>query len=236
MLKITFYLFVVICLCSCSALNKTAKYKLNDGIYRIYAIRAERAYVSIEGDSAVVVPITGKRDGHYTFDTSQTEVYTSTIKSAGGDEIIRNFYHPSFDVDVLAIPFKYRPSIKGFPNQLDVNYSGALYLGYRTDKYQLNYERNPLDVYTRSVNHFGLSAGLIVGLGATDMNQWVTLNNINIEYEGLIFMKGLAITAALQNLTFGVALGTDNLLDKNHIYWIYQNKPWIGLTVGLNIN
>lgn len=223
-------------MCGCAALNKTAKYKLNDGIYRVYAFDNEKAYVSTEGDSIAVVPVLSKKGKQYVFDTNHTDYYSGTIKSYGEDEIYRNFYHPSFDIDVLTIPFKYRPLVSGFPNQLDVSYNGALYIGYRTDKYRVSYTRNPLGVYTRSINHFGLSAGACLGLGSTAMNEWVTLNRINIEYNGLVFIKGLALTAALDNLTFGIVFGTDDLLDKNHKYWIYQDKPWLGLSIGLNLN
>ena len=38
------------------------------------------------------------------------------------------------------------------------------------------------------------------------------------------------------NITAGLALGFDNLLDKNKKIWIYENKYWIGLTFGLNLN
>ena len=58
-------------------------------------------YVSTEGDSTLVIPVVSKKGKHYVFDTTQTDVYTSTLKTFGEDEIIRNFYHPSFDIDVL---------------------------------------------------------------------------------------------------------------------------------------
>ncbi|MBS1587331.1 MAG: hypothetical protein JSS82_17490 [Bacteroidetes bacterium] len=224
-------------LTGCSVINKTAKFRLNDGVYRTSLLKPDRVYVSTEGDTTIAVEVTSKHGKKYTFDTSNKTKYTPIMKELGKeDEIVDNLYQPSFDVDVLTIPFKYRPATRNFPNQLNVTYNGAVYVGYRTDKYQLNYERNPLDVYTRKLSHFGLSAGLILGLGSTDMNQYVTENKISIEYEGLVFIKGLGITAAVENLNFGITVGTDHLFDRNHIYWIYQNKLWLGLAIGLNIN
>lgn len=40
----------------------------------------------------------------------------------------------------------------------------------------------------------------------------------------------------VNNLTVGVGVGWDYLTDRDKAIWIYQNKPWIGVTIGLNIN
>ncbi|MBX9852704.1 MAG: hypothetical protein K2X86_13240 [Cytophagaceae bacterium] len=34
----------------------------------------------------------------------------------------------------------------------------------------------------------------------------------------------------------GLALGFGYLTDHNNDIWIYQNKPWIGVLAGLNLN
>ena len=81
-----------------------------------------------------------------------------------------------------------------------------------------------------------LSFGLFAGLGATTMNTFVTNNGVSSEYDGVLFTKGIAVMAGVGNLTFGLAFGIDHLMDNNHKTWIYQAKPWLGLTVGLNLN
>ncbi|MEJ7681528.1 MAG: hypothetical protein WKG06_27495 [Segetibacter sp.] len=52
----------------------------------------------------------------------------------------------------------------------------------------------------------------------------------------LCIPNGLAAIVGINNLSVGFLLGTDYLLDKNKRFWIYQGKPWLGLSVGLNIN
>ncbi|HNU42133.1 MAG TPA: hypothetical protein PKH83_06555 [Cyclobacteriaceae bacterium] len=42
--------------------------------------------------------------------------------------------------------------------------------------------------------------------------------------------------AGPNTLTVGFALGWDYMADENKTIWIYQNKPWFGLSIGLNIN
>ncbi len=68
------------------------------------------------------------------------------------------------------------------------------------------------------------------------MNPYVTNNQVNSEYDGLVIPNGLAAIVGINNLSVGILLGTDYLLDRNKRFWIYQGKPWVGLSVGLNIN
>ena len=78
--------------------------------------------------------------------------------------------------------------------------------------------------------------GVFTGIGATSINEHVTRNAVNIQYDGLVNPSGLAAILAVDKLTFGLTFVYDHLLDKNHNLWIYQGKPWIGLGVGLNLN
>lgn len=56
------------------------------------------------------------------------------------------------------------------------------------------------------------------------------------EYDGIVWTKGVAGIFAINTFTIGVSLGFDNLLDQNRTVWIYESKPWIGFTFGLNLN
>jgi hypothetical protein len=90
--------------------------------------------------------------------------------------------------------------------------------------------------YKRRIQHYGYSYGAFLGMGATAMNPWVTGNNISDEYDGFVITKGVALNMAFNSFTFGLALGFDHLLDRNHSLWLYQGKPWTGVTLGLNLN
>lgn len=39
-----------------------------------------------------------------------------------------------------------------------------------------------------------------------------------------------------KSLTVGLGVGWDNLLDRDKDIWVYQSKPWYGLTLSLNLN
>ncbi|MFN3840039.1 MAG: hypothetical protein ACK4RF_04960 [Cyclobacteriaceae bacterium] len=68
------------------------------------------------------------------------------------------------------------------------------------------------------------------------ISPWTTNNQITDEYDGFILSRGLSAMAGINNLTVGVAIGWDYLTDRDKVVWIYQNKPWVGLMIGLNIN
>ncbi len=68
------------------------------------------------------------------------------------------------------------------------------------------------------------------------MNPWVTNDRITIEYDGVVWTKGITGILGLNRFSVGVAAGWDDLLDRNKPYWIYQRKPWAGFALGLNLN
>jgi hypothetical protein len=219
---------------SCSAIKETSRHQMETGIYRLKNQQNKNHYVVIEEKSIVLHPVTRTKAG-WVADTS----VASTIQLEDSDPANRRpvtFINRSFDLDILTILFKYRPYISGFPNQLTTNFNTAGFMGYRSDLYILSYDKNPLNSYQRRMNHFGYSVGFFGGLGSTQMNQFVTNDNVPSEYDGVVITKGIAGLVGIGNTTFGAALGLDHLMDKNYKVWIYQAKLWTGFTVGLNLN
>ncbi|MDX5480835.1 MAG: hypothetical protein LPK07_04055, partial [Hymenobacteraceae bacterium] len=66
--------------------------------------------------------------------------------------------------------------------------------------------------------------------------EFVTQGAIGYEYEGMVWLNGIAGIVGVNNITLGLAVGLDHLFDRNRHDWIYQHKPWIGLAFGLNLN
>lgn len=223
-------------LTGCAVLQESSKYDFSEGLYRTTLVGSNRDKVYMEpaGDTFQVIP----------YDKSQKEIDRSaavlSYPALSPENPLRSrpqhFIKPSLDLDVLTIPFKYRPSVSGFPQQLNTNFNGALYLGYRADRYRLSYRKSPLGLFKRRVTHTGYSLGVLCGLGSTAVNPWVTGNRVESEYDGLVINTGLAFITALNNLSFGIGAGTDYLADANSRHWIYQGKPWLGVMFGLNLN
>jgi ABC-type transport system substrate-binding protein len=141
----------------------------------------------------------------------------------------------TFDVDVLTVPFKIRPSVKGFPEQLNADFDAALYLGRRRDNYTIK------NVKTRGNSKLQLTGagygyGGFIGLGSVTMNPYVTQPAIDYEYNGFVLNGGLAGIYDAKRFNIGLAIGTDFLVDKNRSSWIYHGKPWVGVLFGIDLN
>jgi len=136
----------------------------------------------------------------------------------------------------LTIPLKFRPMTSGVPGQLNTEINASAYFGLRTDRFTIEYAQNPLGKQERVVKHFGFSFGGLTGLGNTLVSPTTTNDQTEQEYDGIVWTKGVAGIFALNSVTIGLSLGFDNLLDQNRSIWIYESKPWIGFTFGLNLN
>ena len=235
--RIVFIILISVYFSSCTVLQENSKYNFNDGIYKTRRFSHNQVYVlKIDDDTLAVFPVLQFKDSTAIL-TKQRVNYTSTQKKFKDNKVSHSFYRPSFDVDAMTIPFKYRPAEYILPNQLTTNFNGALFGGYRIDAYKVNYKRTPLNVYKQKVKHVGYSGGVFAGIGNTFVDEWsLKKPNINIQYEGMILITGLAANVAIEKLTVGVSLGPDFLLDKYHTQWIYEGKPCVGFIIGLDIN
>ncbi len=220
---------------SCKTGRETSKYQLSDGYYKgtTFSNQHNTVYIDNSEDTISIYLIQRQTKS---IDTLNEFKKTFPQLSSDFSLLPATFKQASFDIDFLTIPFKYRPVQKDFPRQFNTNLNGALYLGYRSDIYQLRYIKTPLKNFTRQTLHYGLSFGLFTGLGGTTMNPSVTTNQITAEYDGAVWSKGIAGIIGINNFTIGLAFGYDDLLDNNKKKWLYQSKPWLGLAFGLNIN
>lgn len=141
----------------------------------------------------------------------------------------------TFDLDVLTIPFKIRPSVAGFPEQLNANFNAAMYFGRRVDRFTIQTERRGRTPKTR-LRGTGYGYGGFVGIGSEAVNPFVTNNRIDYEYDGFVINGGVAGIYDAKRFNLGLALGADFLVDRNRRDWIYQGKPWIGVLFGINLN
>jgi hypothetical protein len=220
---------------SCALYRTSPKYEFKDEFYTVKHKKEQYPiYVHNTGDTVKLYSIS-RSNQVYKIDTSK---YKAVILPVNTDKIIdsRSFMRNSFDIDFLTIIVKYRPVSHDFPNQFNTNLNGAAYLGYRKDIYRIDYHQNKLGFYNRHITHYGISLGGFAGMGATAINEWTTSPSLNKEYDGVVFTKGIAAILGIDKLNFGLAVGWDNLLDKYKSQWIYQNKAWYGITLGLNLN
>lgn len=236
MKKCIFLSFLMaIVLGSCSVIQRTAKSELTDGYYtQKTATRKTKVYVDIKEDVIKIYP-TKIIDKKIEVDTgSNFNQYIAELKNIEPFDF--KLTQNSLDIDFLTIPLKLRKAQHRVPAQLNTNLNGAVYLGYRTDVYKVNYKINPLKIAQRQTNHFGYSFGIFSGFGNTFLSPTNTNNVLQQEYDGIVWSKGIAGIIGINNISIGLTVGFDNLLDKNKSLWIYEKKPWFGLAFGLNLN
>lgn len=212
----------IILLSSCTSIEQIHKNELSDGSYK-QIDRIKNKSVQIENINDTIAVYYNAMQG------INLPMYNSKQENI-------QFKKLSFDVDLITIPVKYRPSIKGIPNQLTTDINASIYLSIRNDSYKINYSKSISGLHKRKIHHVGFSIGGIFGIGNTLVNEHYTSSQITNEYQGIVLSKGIAGIVAINNYTIGLSYGSDQLLDKNRLFWVYQQKPWFGLTLGLNIN
>ncbi|GAB3635316.1 hypothetical protein GCM10027422_09060 [Hymenobacter arcticus] len=141
-----------------------------------------------------------------------------------------------FDFDIFTLPFKVRPGREGVPAQLNTNFNAALYLGRRLDFFHLTRHRTPSGRAVPLVRTVGLGYGLFTGLGSADISADLTRGHATTDYEGFVVHSGAAVIYDARVFNVGAAVGIDRLLGADASYWLYQQKVWVGLLFGLNLN
>jgi hypothetical protein len=193
----------------------------------------QRVYVEIE-ESGLTAYSVIHLNNENKIDTVDKNFFPQKIDMPGKEEAI--FHKHSLDFDFMTIPLKLRPAQSNVPAQLNTHLNGALYAGYRNDRFRVGYNTDPLMRSELKTNHFGISIGVFSGIGGTFMSPTTTNFKIDKEYDGVVWCNGLAVFIGVNRFTVGLAAGIDHLTDSNRFLWIYQNKPWLGLSFGLNLN
>jgi len=208
-------------LAQCNSIDNAAQYQLRSDTYKFRqpACHYTKMYVKIEGDTAFVMPI------------DKNGVATEPVQ-LGTDEM---FLKQTLDIDVMIIPFKFRPITDGVPRQLSTDFNGNLYLGYRVDRFRIHMKKTPAG-WDKQLMHRAVTVGAFGGIGSSPIKATTTNNKTTDDYNGLTLSRGLAVMFGVNNLTVGVGVGWDYLTDRDKHIWVYQNKAWFGLTLSLNLN
>lgn len=231
-LKLYHFLAGLILIQGCALFTAAPDRIIEEGYYdiRYPALTDEKIFVMEMEDSVVI----------YLFDEKDQEEIRDIISLPGEiteDQYMAvSFRKSSFDLDLLSFLFKYRPVRYDMPRQLNSELSGVLFAGYRRDIYSVDYVPGLPGNMRQELSHTGFSLGLFSGFGSTFVNPWVTSGSIDSEYDGVVWMNGVAVLLATPNVNIAVGMGLDYLLDGNRHYWIYQHRPWLGFAVGIDLN
>jgi hypothetical protein len=136
-LKSLLAIYAVTVLIGCGITRSPSKDSFTDGYYnsKLNGKQTKKYYLTTSGDSIKVYPAD-------IAEQKNADTVKSIIASFPPNKMPFNFRKYKFrtlglDLDVISVVFKYRPAVKNFPAQLNNNFNGAIYAGYRTDNYFL---------------------------------------------------------------------------------------------------
>lgn len=141
----------------------------------------------------------------------------------------------ALDIDLFTLPFKYRFPTAGQPGQLEDKLNVGVHVGYRYDlgRYRTVYFRRN---QRSEISTFSVGLGGFLCFAPATVTPFSTAGQVQDDYQALGLNYGLATTFSFGGFSAGLALGIETLTDRNRNLWIYQNKPWLGITFGLNLN
>ena len=216
---------------SCSTLEKASQHGLSSGYYKIESGKKSKVvYVDVTEEKICVYNQSDK--------IIDKDLYLS-IPLESPDNIPHvplKFKKQSLDIDITSILLKYRPSVYNLPPQLTTDLNISLYVGWRHDFYKITGNTDPLNKRFLKISNMGYDFGFFAGPGTTNINPFTTLNRTTNEYSGMIFQTGFAGFLESNLASFGVGVGLDYLLNQDRKIWIYNNKPWLGLIIGVALN
>lgn len=219
-------------LASCTALEKASRHGFDSGYYQVKEGKGEvrRMYVEVTQEGATAYPL---KDGRPDADGVRTIMPASSDTALEVFPVLRK---NSLDVDITAIPMKFRPAVSGMPAQMITDFNFALYAGWRRDHFRVTASRDPLGRVRHALVSRGYDVGLFAGPGATEIGPFTTRQRQTNEYSGMILQAGIAGFVETDWMSFGIAAGADHLLSEDRVHWIYHHKPWVGFIVGVAIN
>jgi hypothetical protein len=229
----SFYLFILVTLAllftSCSTLEKASIHGFHSGYYKVSLQDqpTEKVYADISEDRIDLYHLRNKQPEKPAFRTINPD---SLLNS----KVV--FIKNSLDIDITAVPLKYRPSVYGLPGQLTTDFNLAIYAGWRHDRYRMSNRMDPLGRQKRSMVSRGYDFGIFAGPAATSVSPFNTQNILADEYTGMTLQTGVAGFIETNIASFGLAAGMDYLLTADRAIWVYHNQPWVGFIVGVALN
>ena len=225
---------LLVSLYSCAPVEKIATHDFVPGYYKHKPVNDEpsKVYLNVIEDSIIIYPVVAEGEKIQVDTSSLRMMHVPAIKK-GTDFYGSSFVKKSVDFDLSTVLLKYRPARGEVPNQLNANLNAALYLGFRRDFYKMITKTSPLYIESTYCRHLGFDFGFFAGLGITPINPTVTSNGTDLEYDGIVFQKGIGAFITFDRMSAGIVLGFDNLLDENKAVWLYNQKPYFGLSIGI---
>lgn len=233
-LVITVVAVIILASSGCAPFDKIYSHDFGAGYFKLKSPgkAPQKVYLENSGDTINIYSLK-KEDGTNNPDLSSLQRFLPSSVTPGGFMYKSTFVKTSADFDLSTVVLKYRMHAGDVEPQLSANLNGILYLGFRKDFFRITSHVSPAGLRNTFIRHLGFDFGPFAGVGISPVNPTVTMLRTQQEYDGVVLQKGFAIFGTYENMSVGLSVGFDNLLDKNRKIWIYNNKPWFGLIIGI---
>lgn len=262
MRNIVYYLVLLLIISSCASLRQRDDTIELNQVFRVQRHQDLYAYTKKGGVKTKTLMHPAEAALYQKHDTLFVEFLAETLRSADNDPktldqadslaVFFLHYNPTLnkieekspwfryqttglDIDLFTMPFKYRFKTADQPGQLEDKLNVGVHIGGRYDlgRYRTVYFRRN---HRSEISTFSVGLGGFLCFGPAKVDPFSTIGRFKDEYYGLGINYGLSTNISIRSFSAGLAVGFEQLTDRNRDVWIYQHKPWLGVTFGINLN
>jgi hypothetical protein len=225
---------ILLAITGCAPFDKIYSHEFCSGYYKLKGpdLIPKKIYLETNGDTIKTYAASGKGKS-LAPDLSFYRRATLSSVSPGSYLYNSTFVRTGPDIDLSTVLLKFRPHAGDVPSQLSTNVNGIFYIGFRKDFFRMTSHLSPANIRSTFIRHTGFDFGPFAGIGITPVTPTTTMFRTTQEYDGMVFQKGFAIFGTIENMSVGLSIGFDNLLNKNSNIWVFNNKPWFGIIIGI---
>jgi hypothetical protein len=136
----------------------------------------------------------------------------------------------------LSLPLKFRPEVPGkdsLPATVETGFNPAFALGYQHRFNRYTVQKNALG---NNVTSLSITGGALLGVSAVGLKSVNTRGaDIAIDRSVPAASVGLFGLIGIDRVNVGLAVGWDHAFGDRAGDWLYQHKPWYGVSVGLDL-
>jgi hypothetical protein len=136
----------------------------------------------------------------------------------------------------MSILMKVRPSVEpsdSFPMIAEGAFNPALAGGWRFNWHTFSPVK---DAFDRNTTTFSVTGGVFVGVGTVTLSPSNTRSYpLSVNRAAPLVASGAFSVFGYNNVNLGVSVGMDNAVGRAANTWVYQRRPWVGLTAGFDI-
>lgn len=146
------------------------------------------------------------------------------------------YFDSKFGLQTLTIPLKFRKALPQDPVMFPKQVETGVNLGFAPGwKFTYNVYKPNKNLFDKYLSQYSFTTGVLFGLGATDLKGATNAPGLIGDRKAPLFSYGFYGMLGVHNINFGLAWGKDKVMGEGKENWVYQNEPWWGVFVALDL-